>query len=311
MRRSHLLVLASALLAAASGCRSNSDLVEAELRNRNEDLRQMRAELAKAEFINDSLAREVSALRQQGPVKASPELAAQTTTLKEIVLTRQTGGYDQDHKPGDEALMVSFEPKDGDGHVIKAPGSLQVTAQEVGKEGLKTLLSVWDVSAEEVRRSWKDGFFFKGYQVILPWKSWPNSEHLRITVRFFLADGRVFEADKDVTVRLAPEAIRGTTPLPILIEGPREPVMKPAVPLPMPRQTESKKPRAEESPWWAQPKSGMTTSARMFTPVTSAGGSAPEEFHWRPKAQTSLADSVEMGKVKPIIYNFGQYQGDR
>lgn len=297
MRWSNLLVLASALLAATSGCRSNSDLVEAELRNRNEDLRTMRAELVKAEFINDALAREVSALRQQGPGKITPEQAAQTTTLKEIVLTRQTGGYDQDRQPGDESLMIAFEPKDGDGHTIKAPGSLQVTAQEVSKEGLKTTLCAWDVSAEEVRRGWKDGFFFKGYQVILPWKSWPNSEHLRITVRFYLADGRVFEADKDVTVRLAPEAIRKTTPVPILIEGPREAVLKPAIPLPMPRQSESNKPKADANPWWVQPK--------QAAPVVL------EEVRWRPKAQPSLADTVEMGKAKPIIYTFGQYQGDR
>ncbi|HEV8061436.1 MAG TPA: hypothetical protein VGP68_16270 [Gemmataceae bacterium] len=293
MRWSNPLILASALLAAFSGCR-NCDLVEAELRTRNEDLRNARAELAKAEFINDSLAREVTALRQQGPGKLTPEQAAQTTTLKEIVLSRQTGGYDQDHQPGDEALMVAFEPRDGDGHVIKAPGSLQVTAQEVSKEGLKTMLSVWDVSPEEMRRSWHEGFFSKGYQVILPWKTWPNSDHLRVTVRFYLADGRVFEADKDVTVRLAPQALRKCAPGPLLLDLPGQAALKPAEPLPMPRTSQSNKPKADEAAWWARPA----------TPAPIP----PEEFHWRPKAPPSLADSVEMGKPQPIRSSFGQYQ---
>jgi hypothetical protein len=294
MRRSKLLILTSALLAAVFGCRSNSDLVEAELRTRNEDLRNARAELAKAEFINDSLSREVTALRQQGPTNVPPEHAAVTTTLKEISLTRQTGGYDQDHIPGDDALMVAFEPKDGDGHVIKAPGSLQVTAQEVSKEGLKTTLSVWDVSAEELRRSWKEGFFTKGYQVILPWKNPPTSEHLRVTVRFYLADGRAFEADRDVTVRLPPPAVRKSAPGTLLFDIPQSAIMGAPVSLPMPRSTESNKPRTEDSPWWQQ------------TP----GPAAPvmEEVHWRPKAKPSLADSVEMGKPEPITSPYGRFQ---
>ena len=296
MRWSNLLILASALLAALSGCR-NCDLVEAELRNRNEDLRTAKAELAKAEFINDSLSREVTALRQQGPGKITPELAAQTTTIKEIVLNRQTGGYDQDKLPGDEALMVAFEPKDGDGHTIKAPGTAQVTAQEVSKEGLKTTLCVWDISAEELRRSWHEGLFSKGYQVILPWKNLPNSEHLRVTVRFNLADGRAFEADRDVTVRLIPPASRKSMPAPIFLDSPLGgTILKPAVPLPMPRNSQSNKPRAEEAAWWEQPRAPAPAAPAL------------EEVHWRPKyPQPSLADSVEMGK--PVPYNpLSRYQ---
>ena len=68
-------------------------------------------------------------------------------------------------------------------------------------------------------------------------------------------------------------------------------VLKPAVPLPMPRnsQSQSNKPRAEEAPWWVQPKAPPAAPAL-------------EEVHWRPKyPQPSLADSVEMGK--PVPYN--------
>jgi hypothetical protein len=304
MRRSNLLILVGLLLATPCGCRSNSDLVEAELRTRNEDLRTARSELAKAEFMNDALAREVTALRQQGSAKFTPEQAASTTTLKEIVLTRQTGGYDQDRQPGDDALMVAFEPKDGDGHAVKAPGSLEVTAQEVSKEGIKTMLSVWNVSPEELRRTWQEGFFTKGYQIALPWKTCPTTDHLRVTVRFYLADGRAFEADRDVTVRLPTASQRKSTTAPLLIEMPQAPIMKAPATLPMPRTTESNKPKAENMPWWKQ-----TSPA---TPPASTPAPAPppsvEELHWRPKAQAPLSDSVELGKPKPIVLRYPLYQ---
>jgi hypothetical protein len=297
MRRSNLLILASAVLAAVCGCRSNCDLVEAELRTRNEDLRNARAELAKAEFMNDSLSREVTTLRQQGPSKFTPEQAAVTTNIKEIVLSRQTGGYDQDHQPGDDALLVAFEPRDGEGHAIKTPGSVQVTAQEVSKEGIKTTLSVWDIPQEEVRRAWRDGFFSKGYQLILPWKNPPSTDHLRVIVRFYLADGRAFESEKDVTVRLPPPALRKAGPAPIMLDLPPAAPIQPGATLPMPRTTESNKPKGESLPWWKQ----AGPPAAPTKPVV-------EEVHWRPKGQPQLSDAVEMGKPQPVLQRYPSYQ---
>jgi hypothetical protein len=43
-----------------------------------------------------------------------------------------------------------------------------------------------------------------GYLFTLPWKNWPTTEKLRVTAQFQLPDGRMFEADRDVTVRLIP-----------------------------------------------------------------------------------------------------------
>jgi hypothetical protein len=44
----------------------------------------------------------------------------------------------------------------------------------------------------------------------LPWKTWPSFEKLRVVVQFASADGRLFEADRDVTIRLAPPTARKT-----------------------------------------------------------------------------------------------------
>lgn len=280
MRRSSTILLG--LLALVAGCRNRSDLVEAELRTRESEMRMLRAELAKAEFMNQALTREVGAL-QQCPGKISPELASQTYTLKQIVLARQTGGYDRHRLPGDDALMVVLEPRDADGHTIKAPGSVQVTAQEVNAEGVKSVIGSWDIPPEELRRSWKEGFLSKGYHVVLPWKIWPNYDHVRVTARFCLADGRVFEADRDATVRPVPLANR----IPLA-----EPVMQPPtpskhpIPLPMPRLTESNKPRSDSAAWWIVP-------APNASPAT-------EPVRWRPKQPPCLADSVDLGMPAPL-----------
>src|SRR5439155_24466275 len=55
-----------------------------------------------------------------------------------------------------------------------------------------------------LRKTWRSGLLSSGYQVVLPWKAWPSSEKLRVTARFTLVDGRSFEADKDVSIRLTP-----------------------------------------------------------------------------------------------------------
>jgi hypothetical protein len=200
------------VLFLAVGCRSNCDLVEAELRARESDLDHVRAELYRAEAQNQALARELHDLRHTSAAKPLPEVAAQTGTVSQVVLGRQTGGYDDDNCPGDEALQVVLEPRDTDGQSIKAPGALRVVVLQVSAEGLKAPLSSWELSPDQLRRTWHNGLLSTGYHVILPWKTWPTSPRLRVIAQFSLADGRIFEADKDVTVHLPPPAYR-TAPI--------------------------------------------------------------------------------------------------
>jgi hypothetical protein len=206
VRRLSVLLL-SLIPLALSGCRS-CDLVEAQLRSRDRELRELREELWRTEAYNGAMHREIVAIRQNAPIRVSPEEASQTYTLKSIQLGRQTGGYDDDEIPGDEALQIQLEPIDPDGHTIKAPGTLYVTAFEVSGEGLKKPLSSWVLAPDELRKRWRSGLLSTGYLIVLPWKNWPTTEKLRIVVQFVLADGRVFEADKDITVKLAPKQYR-------------------------------------------------------------------------------------------------------
>lgn len=210
MRWPLAVVLIAGLAAACSGCRSSgaSDLVEAELRAKQQDLNTLRTELDRSEAQNAYLQRELRNQQQCGVTPPPADGIGSGARLKAITLGRGTGGYEEDGLPGDEALQVVLEPKDVDNHTVKAPGNVQVHALEITTEGIKRPLCSWPISGDQLRKSWRSGLLSTGYHLILPWKNWPTTPKLRIVVQFIGEDDRVFEADKDVTVRLAPGGIR-------------------------------------------------------------------------------------------------------
>src|SRR5438445_8195620 len=192
MRGLLLTILTGCLSLAAPGCR-RADLVEAELRTRERELRETRSDLDRSELYNQALQSEMGDLRKSGAGHSNcsnslspltPERASQIYTLKEIVLGRLTGGYDEDKIPGDEALQVVLEPRDPDGQAIKAPGHLRVTALQISPEGLKTPLSTWEIPPQELRRTWRNGFLSTGYYVVLPWQNWPTTPRVRVIAQF-------------------------------------------------------------------------------------------------------------------------------
>jgi hypothetical protein len=287
----------SVCLFSAAGCR-NCDLVEAELRARESDMRELRADLARSEADNQALVRELASIRHGGAAKITPELASQTYTLKQITLGRGTGGLDEDDCPGDEALQVVVEPRDADGHTIKAPGSVHVEALEISSEGLKVPLSSWDLTPEQVRLTWRNGLLSTGYFIVLQWKNWPAAEKLRVIVQFALVDGRLFEADKDVTIRLTPLARRKIAP-PDPAAGTPSPGPIPV--LPPPRKVEPK-PTSTSKAWWLPP-SGSAVTAEIGNPSAVQPAAS-----WRPKAAPSLADSVELFRPTQLKYQPGEDQ---
>jgi hypothetical protein len=231
------------LLLMAAGCRNN-DLVEAQLRTCERDLRETREALCRLESHNDALQRELITLHQ-GPGQFPPEYLAQVSTVRRIVLGRQTGGYNEDYGPADTALQVVLEPRDGEDQRIKAPGSAHIEAIEITPEGLKMPLSAWDVPPEQMRRSWREGLFGTGYYLMLSWKVRPKTTTLRVVARFTLPDGRIFEADRDVSVHL-PSRIEPHGPLPTEPSGPV--LVDPFTPLPSPQPLQSAPPAPASPP---------------------------------------------------------------
>jgi hypothetical protein len=196
------LVLLTALLLGGAGCRAITrnpyDKIEAELRTRERELAEARGELEGARLLNDAYART--------PRAPAPDDArgAPFLPLKEIVLGSGTGGADNDNQPGDEALQVVVVPRDADLSAVKVPANVVVFAYEVAKNGTKTAIGRWDVSPDTLRRNWRSGLFATGYYLTLQWDQLPAYERLRVVVRLRTLDGREFEAEREVAVRVVP-----------------------------------------------------------------------------------------------------------
>ena len=270
MRWPVAMLLGWGLLAA--GCQHcQRDLVESELRHREEDVDGLKGEVSRLQATNDGLHRELQAVRQSASAKITPELASQTYALKCVQLGRQTGGYDNDSIPGDEALQVVLEPCDPDGQPIKAPGTLDVQALEITPEGLKRPLSSWQVSPEQLRHTWRSGFLSTAYFVVLPWKNWPTCERLRVVAQFTLADGRVFEADKDVVVRPQQPGGHPPPPAPDNPDVPAGPPLDQEVPLPAPRKVEPPPPDPVKTTpaglWETEPAAPLAGAVQVLRPV--------------------------------------------
>ncbi len=275
MRASVACVLGAAVLAGCAGCRANNcALVESQLRQRDFQLREMKDEVDRCAAYNQALEQELRNLRGDCAGPDAPERGAPAYPVKSLALGRGTGGRDDDGLPGDESLEVHVEPRDPEGNVTKVPGSALIFAAEIGQDGIKRPLSSWEVGRDQLSKSWRSGLLSSGYVLVLPWKVWPSTEKVRVTVQFRLLDGRLFEADKDVTVRVAPPIQHPAPPAaspPPLTEPPGPSVGEETAPIP---RSEKKKDGARR-PAPADP--AVRPAAEILRPVAlpaaTGGGS--------------------------------------
>lgn len=235
------LVLLMALLAGGHGCRAITrnpyDKIEAELRTRERELAEARGELENSRLLNEAYART--------PRTPCPDDGRATfLPLKEIVLGSGTGGADNDNQPGDEALQVVIVPRDSEASAVKVPASAVIFAYEVATNGTKTAIGRWDVPADTLRKNWRSGLFATGYYLTLQWDRLPAYPRLRVVVRLTTLDGRDYEAEREVSVRLVPggggigigERCEPTPAVPVVPFG------RPVDELPPPRESRSNRP---------------------------------------------------------------------
>src|SRR5262249_19559199 len=133
--------------------------------------------------------------------------------IRSLTLGRQTGGRELEGVTGDGALQVVLEPRDPENQSIKVPGAALVEVFEITPEGLKRPLSTWEITPDQLRSTWRAGLLTTGYVLLLPWKEQPTTEKQRVVVQFRLSDGRMFEAEKDITIRV-PKGPRKLMPPP-------------------------------------------------------------------------------------------------
>lgn len=205
---------------ALAGCRglgkpdARADALEAELRTRERELIETRAERDRLKQLSDLYQRSAPTppgAWTGGPV-FHPGTEAPTLPVRQIELGRGTGGVDDDGRPGDESFMAVVIPRDDDGTAVKVPAKLTVLAYEVTTQGIKTPIGKWEVGPDQLRRTWRSGLLSSGYFVPLQWDKAPCTDRVRIAVRFVTLDGQGYETDRDVTVRPLPGT--GPTALP-------------------------------------------------------------------------------------------------
>lgn len=260
-----------ALVACTQGCKSTDHKLESELRARDNDISYLQDELYRSRTINKAMEMELRSQRGEVPSGIGYNPMVKIYPLKTVTLGRQTGAIDNDGQTGDEALQVVLEPKDADNHSVKVPGTLEVQVVEILPEGLKNPLSSWTVENDELSRSWRSGLLTTGYMLILPWKIWPQHEKLRVIVQFKVEDGRMFEAEKDFTVKLPAglmkrnNTILETTPIP---SGTVVPMPKDSgIPLPAPVKEKTNTPEPPVIP--APSKQPAPTPPATVPPVPS------------------------------------------
>jgi hypothetical protein len=237
MRWSAALFLFASLAVCMPGCRS-CDKVESELRAREQDVHTLRDAVNRLECSNQALTREMAALHGLPGPHGVVEKPSEPYPVRSLVVGRQTAGRAGETCHGDDGLLVVLEPRDCDNQAIKAPGAATVAVWELPEEGPKRLLAVWEVSPDELRRSWQNGLFSTGDRLTFPYKSWPTTEKLRVAARFRMINGRMFEGDRDITVRLPPASLRRTLPPPSPVPSTEAPPTQ----LPPPTVVPEKKP---------------------------------------------------------------------
>lgn len=278
-----LLVLITATCLVSAGCRPNKryDLIEAELRTRDRELAETRAALDRAQTLNRAYEQGQARGPAEVPVGVAPGPSGggAVCSIREISLGRGTGGVDEDDLPGDESLMVVIIPRDSDKSEVKVPARAQIAAWEITPQGIKNPIGSWDIPAERLRPTWRNGLVSTGYFVGIPWQTFPTTERVRVAVRLTTTDGQAFEADRDLSVRPVPQAVPRTGPqvqpfVPNGPNGPNGPVPNPGPPtgreplLPMnppPGVPPTLPPGVEELP----PPKGTTTSrsAGLLPPI--------------------------------------------
>lgn len=120
---------------------------------------------------------------------------------------------------------------------VKVPARVSILASEMSREGIKTPIGKWEVSPEQLRKTWRGGLLTSGFFVPLQWDKAPGTDKLRVTVRFNTLDGRTFEADKDVTIRplpgIGPHGLPSPIPTPLSSPAtPATPPQPPTIPTP-------------------------------------------------------------------------------
>ena len=309
MARSWQPLVVAAIL-CAPGCVSTEPL-EHELRQKESQIARLSQDAQTSRYNLEVCRRENDALRgqleQPGRQPLLPEQAAAMFSLKEISLAaRLTAGINTDNLPGDDALQVLLEPRDGHNDLIKSPGSTVFELYDLAEPEPQRRIGYWEFSLQDTAGRWQSTWLTQGYRFELPWQAgYPRHSDLTLHARLTTPDGRQFTATRQVRVELMPSQLPAEVPAkptmaplqpasprgpagpavggPVLPDAsrpttPAEPVIPPVPSAPAGPTIEAvpspnlSQPKAPGSVGLWQPRSGTVTAGHSRQPASAIAG---------------------------------------
>ena len=204
MRSGPILFAAGMLCIGGCATRGNVELLESQLRKKEDQLYAMRSQLDQTESELGVAKKEVETLRGQlvkrGQPALLPEQLQSLFRVKGIQVNKLlTGGLDRDGRPGDDMLNVVLVPQDEHGEAVKLPGSIELEVIDLSAPANSRQVGVWRFSSEEVAGQWQSGLS-SGFQFRIPWHGRTASQDLLLHARFATADGRQFDTSTDIRI---------------------------------------------------------------------------------------------------------------
>lgn len=200
------------LAVVSCGCasRGNVELLEARLRDREEELRSLntRIERTQSELVASRRLNET--LKKQMVQPASHQDAAdlsedQFRVVAVKINSLLTGGLDLNETPGDDQIALVFAPQDAQGQAVRAAGSVECELHDSSKPADQQVIGRWNFDEVELNDAWQVILGKPAYRVHLKWQAAPENENLAVHLRFRTAHGDRFETDATVRISNARE----------------------------------------------------------------------------------------------------------
>jgi hypothetical protein len=197
----YILIVAMTLL---SGCaRGNVELLEARLRNREDELLRLDSQLAQAKQELARSERERDLLQQQLVSSDHDQLQFEVSrSLARIeglnIDSRLTGILENRETPGTRELNLLFAPVDANEEPVKLEGRTVIELYDLSAPSTQPRLHTWEFTPQETAATWHSGFIGEGFQFALPVPPPTEAESLVINVSFETPDGRRFHATHEM-----------------------------------------------------------------------------------------------------------------
>lgn len=109
-----------------------------------------------------------------------------------------TGGLDQDEQPGDDGIVVVFQPRNDDDEFVPSAGRVSVVLLD---PETRQRVARWEISKEETEMALQKARAARGIELSMPWNDTPPAKsRLHLFVRYWLADGQAIQADREITI---------------------------------------------------------------------------------------------------------------